>query len=89
MSNVEDDDKKKLAKLLEEHGDRSRDFNVRMIQQTLRMFSDGIAKITSQYEHDEWAREWVDLVKRAVADLRVAESRVQIQPFAPHGKVPS
>ena len=81
--------KKKLAEQLARLGDQQRDLVVGSIQQMLRMLAGNVAQIAQPYEHDEWAREWVDLVKRAVADLRRAEARVQIQPLAPHGEVPS
>lgn len=89
MSDATDDDKKKLAEHIERFGDQHRDMMVRGIQQILRTFADGVSKIAAQYEHDAWAAVWVDLAKRAVADLRLAETHVEIQPLAPHGKVPS
>lgn len=89
MSDVNDDDKKKLAEQLEQFGNQQRDFVVNSIQQMLRMLADNVVQIVRPYEHDEWAREWVAMAKRAAADLRRAEVHVQVQPFAPHGEVPS
>lgn len=83
------DDKKKLATLIVQIGDDRQTLMVDVIRQTLRMFADGAAQLVEHYEHDARAREWVDLVKRAAADLRAAEARVQIQQLTLHGGVPS
>lgn len=83
------DDKKKLAALIVQIGDERQALMVDAIRQTLRMFADGAAQLVEHYEHDARAREWVDLVKRAAADLRAAEARVQIQQLTLHGGAPS
>lgn len=77
------------AALIEKIGDDRQTLMVDSIRQTLRMFADGVAQLVEHYEHDARAREWVDLVKRAAADLRAAEARVQIQQLTLSGEVPS
>jgi hypothetical protein len=85
----DDDDKKKLAEQIAQLGDHQQGLMADAIRQVLRTFADGVAQFARHYEHDAWVREWVSLVNLAVADLRAAEERVQIQPLAPHGEVPS
>jgi hypothetical protein len=83
--------KKKIADQIAQIGDQQYDFVVGGIQQMLRTFADGASRVARHYERDAWAREWVEIVQRAAADLRLAETetKVQIQPLAPHGEIPS
>jgi hypothetical protein len=85
----EEDDKKQFAAVLEQFGDHHQAFMVQGIQKMLHTITNSADQIATHYANDPWAREWVDLVKRAVADLRAAEAAVKIQPLAPHGEVPS
>jgi Trm5-related predicted tRNA methylase len=80
--------KKKIADQIAQISEQY-DFVVGGIQQMLRTFADGVSRVARHYERDAWAREWVEIVQRAAADLRLAETKVQIQPLAPHGEVPS
>lgn len=89
VSADDSDDKKKLAALIAQIDDDQQALMVDTIRRTLRMFADSAAQLVEHYEHDARAREWVDLVKRAAADLRAAEARVQIQQLMLHGEVPS
>jgi hypothetical protein len=84
-----EDDKKQFAALIEQFGDHHQAFMVKGIQRMLRTLADSADQIAAHHASDAWSREWVDLVKRAVADLRAAEAIVKLQPLAPHGEVPS